>query len=62
MSAKVIILLILGFMLAGGVAGGTYFYMESKSTYADPWANEPDDLRMHDILIQPGDNGAPAKD
>ena len=56
MSAKVIILLILGFMLAGSVAGGTYFYLESKSTYDDPWKNEPDNLgRNPNTLITPGD-------
>ena len=57
MSAKVIILLILAFF-AGGVAGGTYFYMESKPKYAE-LPNE--EVVIPDILIQPGDDPAPAK-
>ena len=55
MSAKVIILLILAFF-AGGVAGGTYFYLESKPKTPD-WG----EVKMKDILITPGDDRAPAK-
>ncbi|WP_176761138.1 hypothetical protein [Desulforhopalus singaporensis] len=52
-SAKMIILVILSFCLAGGMVGGTYFLFESKHKYDESWMDEPVDIQ--DILIQPGD-------